>query len=59
MNFSLTSSKELLSDDLREAFKGLLQQELAARKPVQGVKLLYSSESEQLNFNFMYSKKTS
>jgi hypothetical protein len=57
MNFSLTSSKDLLSNDLREAFAGLLQQELAAREPSQAVKLLYSTEPEQLNFNFTCSKK--
>jgi len=59
MNFSLTSSKELIDDDLREAFKGLLQQELAAREPSQAVKLLYNTEPEQLNFNFTCRKKAS
>jgi hypothetical protein len=57
MNFSLTSNKELIPDDLRTAFAELIRGESAAREPSQAVKLLYSTEPEQLNFNFTCSKK--
>ena len=59
MNFSLTSSKGLISDDLRIAFAQLIRDEIPAREPSQAVKLLYNSAPEQLNFNFTCSKKTS
>ena len=59
MNFSIVSTKELIPDDLRTTFAGLVREEISAREPAQGVKLLYSAEPEQLKFNFSYSKKTS
>lgn len=57
MNFSLTSSKELIDDDLRTAFAELIRKEIPAREPSQAVKLLYDTEPIQLNFKFSSSKK--
>ena len=57
MNFSLTSSKGLISDDLRTAFAQLIRDEIPAREPSQAVKLLHGTEPSQLNFNFTCSKK--
>jgi hypothetical protein len=55
MNFSLTSSKKFIPDDIRAAFKDIVQKEIAAQDPAQGVKLL--KEPDQLEFNFTMSKK--
>ena len=57
MNFSLISSKDLISDDIRTAFKDMVQEELVARAPAQGVTLLKAKEPEQLEFNFDSVKK--
>ena len=57
MNFSLTSSKELIDDDLSTAFAELIRKETPVREPSQAVKLLYDTEPTQLNFKFSSPKK--
>ena len=56
MKFYTTSSKDLISKDMRSAFSDMVQQELAAREPAEGVKLL-NAEPEQLVFDLSFKKK--
>lgn len=59
MKFTLTSGKEFLPNELREEFTNMIKQEIDARDPAEGARLLYDEEPEQLQFNFTFSSKTS
>jgi hypothetical protein len=58
MNFSITSNKEFTTNEMREAFSKVVQDEIAARAPDEGIKILHSDEPEQLIFNLTYLNKT-
>ena len=57
MNISLTTSKTLVSDEIRTAYKQVIRDEIAARDPAQGIKILFDDEPPQLKFDFKIHKK--
>ena len=56
--YTLFSSETILTDDLREEFKNMVQDEFNARGPDAAVEHLYNDEPEQLKFHFSFSPKT-
>ena len=58
MTFTLHTSKEFLPEELRTEFARMLKDEIDARAPDSGARLLYRDEPEQLSFNFTRSPKT-
>ena len=57
MNFSYTSTKVFLPEELRTAFNDFLQEQVATEGPERQVEMLFNTEPEQLSFHFEVPKQ--
>ena len=57
MIYSLSSNKELMTEELRAEFQEAVRDELSSREPSEAVKGLFGG-AEQLEFKFTFAKKT-
>lgn len=57
MTIKINFDQGFCTEDLRAAFKEVIQKEIAARNPSEAVEQLYQDEPEQQRFSITFSKK--